>query len=118
MTHSFPTRRSSGLTSDLRNDRCYHFFVTLPIEGLAWECLRRHIPYHKQYASLVDASAESLPLPREVQQHWGLRFRSKARSFRSGAAGGVVAISRPSHHLPDAPARLSDRKSTRLNSSH
>jgi len=94
-------------TSDWRNDRSYDFFDTLPIEGLAWECLRRHLPYQKDYASLVDASAETLPLPREVQQHWGLRFRGKARSFRSGAAGGVVAVSRPSHHPPDAPARLS-----------
>ena len=94
-------------TSDWRNDRCYDFFDTLPIEGLAWECLRRHIPYQKQYASLVDASAETLPLPREVQQHWGLRFPRKTRSFCPTATGGVVAAERSRRPLSDSAAELS-----------
>ncbi|MEZ5801964.1 MAG: DUF6499 domain-containing protein [Rhizobiaceae bacterium] len=45
-------------TSNWRDDRSYDFFDTLPIEGLAWECLRRYRPYQDDYARLVDAGAE------------------------------------------------------------
>ena len=64
-------------TSDWRNDRCYDFFDTLPIEGLAWECLRRHIPYQKQYASLVDASAEFFYGERFSVSLWGKNIFDK-----------------------------------------
>lgn len=83
-------------TSDWRNDHSYGFLDELPIEGLAWECLRRHHPYQDQYASLVRARAETLPLPHEQQQRWGLRFPCKARSFRSPATSDMVAIERSS----------------------
>ena len=46
-------------TSDWRDDRSYDFFDTLPIEGLAWECLRRYQPYQDDYAGLVDAGVMS-----------------------------------------------------------
>ena len=41
-------------TSNWRDDRSYDFLDALPIEGLAWECLRRHLPYQDHYATLVD----------------------------------------------------------------
>ena len=93
-------------TSDWRNDSSYEFFDTLPIEGLAWECLRRSSPYQDHYTSLVDAGAETLPLPHEAQQRWGLRFPRNARPFRGGATGGVGAIEQSSRRLADAPAKL------------
>ncbi|WP_373280353.1 transcriptional regulator domain-containing protein [Novosphingobium naphthalenivorans] len=93
-------------TSDWRNDSSYEFFDSLPIEGLAWECLRRSHPYQEHYANLVDAGAETLPLPHEAQQRWGLRFSGKTRPFRCRANGGVVAVERSNRRLPDAPAKL------------
>ena len=65
-------------TSNWRDDRSYDFFDTLPIEGLAWECLRRYRPYQDDYASLVDAGAETQPLPDDRQQRWGLRFPGRS----------------------------------------
>ncbi|RXF68973.1 transcriptional regulator domain-containing protein [Hansschlegelia zhihuaiae] len=79
-------------TSNWRDDRSYDFFDTLPIEGLAWECLRRYQPYQADYASLLNARAETQPLPDAMQQRWGLRFPRKTRSFRHAATGGVVVV--------------------------
>ena len=93
-------------TSDWRNDRSYDFLDTLPIEGLAWECLRRHHPYQDQYASLVRARTETLPLPHEQQQRWGLRFPCKARPFRSAATGDLVAVERSGRRPLVAAAKL------------
>lgn len=93
-------------TSNWRNDDSYDFYDTLPIEGLAWECLRRYVPYQKQYVGLVTDKAESLPLRPEAQQRWGLRFPRKARPFLSGATRGVVALGRPDGAAFDASTRL------------
>lgn len=93
-------------TSDWRNEGSYDSFDTLAIEGLAWECLRRYRPYQEHYARLVAASTETLPLPPETQQRWGLRFRCKTQSLSGAAAGGVVAIEQSSPRRPDAAARL------------
>ena len=93
-------------TSDWRNDHSYDFLDALPIEGLAWECLRRHHLYQDQYASLVRTSAETLPLPHKQQQRWGLRFPCKARSFRNTATGDMVAIERSSRRPLVKAARL------------
>ena len=93
-------------TSDWRNEGSYDFFDTLAIEGLAWECLRRCPPYQEHYARLVAASTETLPLPPETQQRWGLRFRCKTQSFSGAAAGGMVAIEQSSRSRPDPPTRI------------
>ncbi len=94
-------------TSDWRDDRSYDFFDTLPIEGLAWECLRRYQPYQDDYAGLVDAGVETHPLPDDMQQRWGLRFPRKTKSFCHAATGGVVAVERPRRPLSDNPAEFS-----------
>ncbi|MFN5040039.1 MAG: transcriptional regulator domain-containing protein [Bradyrhizobium sp.] len=93
--------------SNWRDDRSYDFFDTLPIEGLAWECLRRYQPYQSDYASLVDTGAGTRPLPDDMQQRWGLRFPRKTKSFRRAATGGVVVVERPRCPLSDNPAGLS-----------
>ena len=93
-------------TSDWRNDRSYDFLDALPIEGLAWECLRRHHPYQDQYATLVRARTETLPLPREQQQRWGLRFPGKTRSFRRATTGDLVAVERSSRGLAVGATKL------------
>ena len=94
-------------TSNWRDDRSYDFFDTLPIEGLAWECLRRYRPYQDDYARLVDAGAETQPLPDDRQQRWGLRFPCKTRSFCPTATSGVVAAERSRRNLSDSTAELS-----------
>ncbi|WP_425326509.1 transcriptional regulator domain-containing protein [Sphingomonas pseudosanguinis] len=93
-------------TSDWRNEGGYDFLDTLAIEGLAWECLRRSRLYQDHYARLASASTETLPLPHEAQQRWGLRFRRKTQSFSDAAASGVVAIEQSGPHHADAAARL------------
>ena len=94
-------------TSNWRDDRSYDFFDTLPIEGLAWECLRRYRPYQDEYAGLVEVGAETQPLPDDRQRRWGLRFPRETRSFCPTATGGVVAAERSRRPLSDSAAELS-----------
>ncbi|RAZ89613.1 hypothetical protein DPM33_17985 [Mesorhizobium hawassense] len=65
-------------TSRWGDDNSYDFFDSLPIEGLAWECLRRSNSYQRHYLALVRSGAETKPFPTEVQRRWGLRFRGPA----------------------------------------
>ncbi|MBZ7921523.1 DUF6499 domain-containing protein [Ensifer adhaerens] len=93
-------------TSNWRNDSSYDFIDRLPIEGLAWECLRRYVPYQDEYISLLTDKAENQPLRPEKQQRWGLRFPRKPSSIRLGATGGVVAIGRSQHTFVGASPAL------------
>ena len=52
-------------------------------EGLAWECLRRYVPYQEIYSGLVNAATEAAPLSKDAEQLWGLRFRRQARPLRA-----------------------------------
>ncbi|MGX8009068.1 transcriptional regulator domain-containing protein [Mesorhizobium sp. ORM8.1] len=77
-----------------RNNSSYDFFDTLPIEGLAWECLRRSDPYHRFYRDIAIAGAEREPLTTGAQKRWGLRFPGAARFVVFGARRFVVASGR------------------------
>jgi hypothetical protein len=79
-------------TSRWRDHRSYDFFDTLPIEGLAWECLRRHEPYQRLYHNLVSTKTETQPLSREAEQRWGLRFPCQSWPFRVGSKDILVAF--------------------------
>ncbi|WP_296739731.1 DUF6499 domain-containing protein [Mesorhizobium sp.] len=81
-------------TSHWRDRDRYDFFDGLTVEGLAWECLRRHEPYQTYYRSLVIAGAEFAPLSAEAQNQWGLRFRGPAASVRLGSKRDLVAFQR------------------------
>lgn len=70
-------------TSDWRDDNRYDYFDSLPVEGLAWECLRRFVPYQQLYSGLVNTATEAVPLPKDAEQLWGLRFRRKAGLVRA-----------------------------------
>jgi hypothetical protein len=107
-------------TSRWRDHRSYDFFDTLPIEGLAWECLRRHEPYHDFYHGLVKAKLETVPLPGEAERRWGLRFLGQTGFVRSGAKDSLVPICRPSHSVsyartrrPAAPIAYTTRRAQR-----
>ncbi|MER9713296.1 DUF6499 domain-containing protein [Mesorhizobium sp. M0174] len=78
-------------TSRWRDNNSYDFFDSLPIEGLAWECLRRSDAYHRAYLGLVHSRTEREPFPAEAQKRWGLRFPGTARPFGPGARRLVVA---------------------------
>lgn len=62
-------------TSRWRDDNSYNFFDNLPVEGLAWECLRRSDSYQRFYLALLRLGTERQPFPPEEQKRWGLRFR-------------------------------------------
>ena len=97
-------------TSRWREDASYVYFDTLSVEGLAWECLRRD----ETYQSLVKAGSDAAPLPREVEQRWGLRFRRAAISLRPGTERPVVAGCRSGHRPSRPTARVSSRRAQRV----
>ncbi|WP_341992002.1 DUF6499 domain-containing protein [Azorhizobium sp. AG788] len=78
-------------TSRWRDSANYDYFDDLCVEGLAWECLRRDETYQDQYHAIVTAGTEAEPLPREVEQRWGLRFRGKTISQLDRAVHHLVA---------------------------
>ncbi|WP_254688814.1 transcriptional regulator domain-containing protein [Shinella daejeonensis] len=94
-------------TSDWRDDSRYDYFDSLPVEGLAWECLRRYVPYQELYSGLVNTAAEATPLPKDAEQLWGLRFRCQAGPVRAGPRCAVVALMRWRRSHADAPTRVS-----------
>ena len=81
-------------TSRWRDHNSYAFFDSLPIEGLAWECLRRSNSYQRHYLALVHSGTELKPLRKEAQKLWGLRFPGPARLVRFVARRALVATRR------------------------
>ncbi|MDX8492522.1 DUF6499 domain-containing protein [Mesorhizobium sp. VK22B] len=79
-------------TSSWRDNDSYGFFDDLPIEGLAWECLRRSEPYQQHYRALVTANAETAPCSPEAELLWGLRFPGQTGPIRLGARNFLVAF--------------------------
>ena len=81
-------------TSRWRDNNSYDFFVSLPIEGLAWGCLRRSNSYQKHYQALTIAGAEEEPFALAAQRRWGLRFPGQTRYVRVDARRSLVASGR------------------------
>ncbi len=77
-------------TSRWRDQDQYEFYDALPVEGVAWECLRRNASYQACFDDLVAQGAGHLPL----------RMTSKI-------AG--VAISRQTPAFPRSTNRSSGR---------
>ena len=101
-------------TSRWRDSASYDYFDDLSVEGLAWECLRRDETYQDHYQSLVKAGSDADPLPREVEQRWGLRFRRAAISLRCGTERPVVAGGRSGHRASCPTARVSSGRAQRV----
>lgn len=78
-------------TSLWRDNASYDYFDTLTIEGLAWECLRRHEPYQRHYQALLTTRADKAPFNPEAQRQWGLRFPGLAGFVGVGARRFLVA---------------------------
>ncbi len=94
-------------TRDWRNDSRYDYFDRLQVEGLAWECLRRYVPYQELYSGLVNAATEAVPLPKDAEQLWGLRFRCQAGPVRTRSGNTLVAVQRCRCPPLDAPTGIS-----------
>ncbi|MBZ9775141.1 transcriptional regulator domain-containing protein [Mesorhizobium sp. CO1-1-8] len=93
-------------TSRWRDNTSYDFYDSLPVEGLAWECLRRWNAYQRFYVTLARLGAETQPFPTKAQRRWGLRFRRSSRAVRIDARRPVVTSCRPRGADPCAVARL------------
>lgn len=93
-------------TSRWREHDRYNYFNALPIEGLAWECLRRHKPYQQHYRDLVTAGAETAPLSLPDQLRWGLRFPGEPGPVGRGSRRPLVRFGRPRHRHPRVRAGL------------
>ncbi|CAM5496798.1 hypothetical protein ATER59S_01022 [Aquamicrobium terrae] len=48
-------------TSRWRDQGQYEFYDALPVEGVAWECLRRNASYQASFDDLVAQGAGHLP---------------------------------------------------------
>lgn len=94
-------------TRDWRNDSRYDYFDRLQVEGLAWECLRRYVPYQELYSDLVNAATETAPLPKDAEQLWGLRFRCQPGPVRTRSGNTLVAVQRCRCSPLDAPTGIS-----------
>lgn len=94
--------------SHWRNNSSYEFFDDLPIEGLAWECLRRSDAYQRHYLALVREGTEREPFSTEAQERWGLRFRGSTRPVRIDARRSVVTACRSRGCDADAIAGFPD----------
>lgn len=81
-------------TSRWRDSNSYDFFDSLPIEGLAWECLRRSNSYQRHYQALMASGAEEEPFAPQLQRRWGLRFPGQARYVRVDARRSLVTAGR------------------------
>lgn len=93
-------------TSLWRDSNSYDFFDGLPIEGLAWECLRRSNSYQRYYQALAIAGAQEEPFAPEAQRRWGLRFPGQARYVGVGAGRSVVTSRRSGCVDPHAVSRI------------
>lgn len=78
-------------TSRWRDQSQYKFYDTLPVEGVAWECLRRNAAYQTSFDELVTQDAGHLPLSDDAQRRWGLRFPGRPQTFRVRTTGHLVA---------------------------
>jgi hypothetical protein len=94
-------------TSRWRETPTYDYFDQLAIEGLAWECLRRHEPYQRTYRQILEETDVAEPLPLEAQQQWGLRFPRTAGFVHSDTIRPLVACRRPLRSHAGAGSRTS-----------
>lgn len=78
-------------TSRWRDQDQYKFYDDLPVEGVAWECLRRNAAYQTSFDDIVAQGDRDLPLSDDVQDCWGLRFPGRPRTFCSRSTRDLVA---------------------------
>lgn len=68
------------LSIDWRSPKTYSAAKRIPASGFAWEYLRRHDEYHRDYQTITRAGK---PAPRRLEafsRRWGLRFPLRPRN--------------------------------------
>lgn len=66
------------LSIDWRSPAAYKFAKGIPAAGFAWEYLRRHDDYRREFQAIT-AAREMDPARLEAfVQHWGLRFSDRS----------------------------------------
>lgn len=84
-------------TSRWRDQDQYEFYDDLPVEGVAWECLRRSAAYQASFDDIVAQGDRDLPLSDDVQELWGLRFPGRPQAFCSRSTRDLVARRQSGH---------------------
>lgn len=62
------------LSIDWRSSAAYGHAENIPAAGFAWEYLRRHDDYHRDYEELMSGRSLSEGALEAFSQRWGLRF--------------------------------------------
>lgn len=88
--------------SQWEQTRRYDYLDDLPMNGLAWECLRRNRSYQDDYRDLLQAGAEERR--DRLREYWGLQFRGAPEPIRVRRAGALGCQSRYCHRRPHLPA--------------
>ena len=78
-------------TSRWRDQSQYEFYDALPVEGVAWECLRRNAAYQASFGDIVTQDAVHLPLSDDGQRRRRWRFLAEPPTFRARPTGHLVA---------------------------
>lgn len=84
--------------------RRYDYLDDLPMNGLAWECLRRNRGYQEDFRKLVEADADERH--GRLREHWGLQFRGTSEPIRVRRAGALVCEGRHCHRSPHLAAEM------------
>ena len=101
-------------TSRWRDQDQYEFYDVLPVEGVAWECLRRNASYQASFDDLVAQGSGHLPFADDFQHRWGLRFPGRPLLFRARPTGHLVACCQSGRADARGGARFSSAFSVRL----
>ena len=94
-------------TSRWRDQNQYEFYDALPVEGVAWECLRRNAAYQASFDDLLTQDAVHLPFSDDAQRRWGLRFPGRPQTFRARPTGYLVVPCQSGRTDPWCHPRLS-----------
>jgi Family of unknown function (DUF6499) len=62
------------LSIDWRSSAAYEHAEKIPAAGFAWEYLRRHDDYHRDYEDLMTQRPPSEDVLGVFSRRWGLRF--------------------------------------------
>ena len=93
-------------TSRWRDQDQYEFYDALPVEGVAWECLRRDLDYQACFADIVTQKAVRAPFEEEAQHRWGLRFSGRPKALNSQSARNLVTSRQSGHRTCRQGARF------------
>lgn len=66
------------LSIDWRSPAAYRFAKSIPAAGFAWEYLRRHDDYRREFQAIAGLSEPDSERLEAFVQRWGLRFSDRS----------------------------------------